>query len=573
MSRWMAQLGLWLLLATLSTGAFAQTRAWLDRERINAGETVTLNVETTGSLGNSPDFAALRSDFVLSASSSNSEMVPGKNGLAVRSQFSVLLQPRRSGRIAIPALQVGSERTEPLALEVLGEPASAPQGAGGDVFIESEADDLSPYVQQAVGWVVRLYAAVPLLAGKIDQPVPEGASLMRVGDDAQYSRDVAGRRYTVVERRFLLVPERSGALSVPAALFEGRSAPSFIDQIMGGSGDELRARARPRNLNVQALPADAPQPWLPLHDLSLHYRATPQELRVGSAATLVVEATVDGANAAQLPELALPPIDGVQVFPEPVQADDGFADGRPRVKLTRKFSLVPARTGPTRLDGLRMEWWDVAGGKPRSSALPPLSWTIAAAGGASAAAPTAGSAAAGAVTTLADALPAGAAGAAVGAAPAGGISSAWALAALLFAALWLATLVWALHLRSHPTSLLPKPGAEATADASAAVKRVPVNVPALRQMIDLADFDHIATVLRSLAHPPAADDDELVERLADPAQREAVQALRRARWGGGDGVAARAQLRQAFAQGPLWREAEQTAASPLPPLYPPRKSS
>ncbi|ALN82261.1 oxygen tolerance family protein [Lysobacter antibioticus] len=570
----MGQFGLWLLLATLSTGAFAQTRAWLDRERINAGETVTLNVETTGSLGNSPDFAPLRGDFVLSASSSNSEMVPGKNGLAVRSQFSVLLQPRRSGRIAIPALQVGTERTQPLALEVSGEPANAPQGAGGDVFIESEADDLSPYVQQAVGWVVRLYSAVPLLAGKIDQPVPEGASLMRVGDDAQYSRDVAGRRYTVVERRFLLVPERSGALSVPAALFEGRSAPGFIDQIMGGSGDELRARARPRSLNVQALPADAPQPWLPLHDLSLRYRSTPQELRVGSAATLVVEATVDGANAAQLPELQLPPIDGVQVFPEPVQTDDGFSDGRPRVKLTRKFSLVPSRTGPTRLDGLRMDWWDVAGGKPRSSALPPLSWTIAPAGGAPASAPAV---AAGTATALADALPGGvaanAAGAPLSAAPAGGISSVWALAALLFAALWLATLVWALHLRSHPASLLPKPAAEATADASAAVKRVPVNVPALRQMIDLADFDHIATVLRSLAHPPAADDDALVERLADPAQREAVQALRRARWGGGDGVAARAQLRQAFAQGPSWREVEQTAASPLPPLYPPRAPS
>lgn len=571
MSRWMAQLGLWVLLATLSTGAFAQTRAWLDRERINAGETATLNVETTGSLGNSPDFAPLRGDFVLSASSSNSEMVSGKNGLAVRSQFTVLLQPRRSGRIAIPGLQVGSERTQPLTLEVLGEPASVPQGAGGDVFIESEADDLSPYVQQAVGWVVRLYASVPLLAGKIDQPAPEGASLMRVGDDAQYSRDVAGRRYTVVERRFLLVPERSGALSVPAAVFEGRSAPGFIDQIMGGSGDELRARARPRSLNVQALPADAPQPWLPLHELSLRYRSTPQELRVGSAATLVIEATVDGATAAQLPELELPPIDGVQVFPEPVQTDDGFADGRPRVKLTRKFSLVPSRTGPTRLDGLRMDWWDVAGAKPRSSTLPPLSWTIAPAGGMPASAPAAG-------TTLADALP-GSAAAKAGAAPstaapADGISGGWALAAVLFAALWLATLVWALHMRSHPAGLLAKPGAEASApDAGAESKRKPVNVPALRQMIDLADFDHIASVLRSLAHPPAADDDELVERLADPAQREAVQALRRARWGAGDGVAARAQLRQAFAQGPSWHEVEQTAPSPLPPLYPPRERS
>ncbi|MGJ7903314.1 hypothetical protein ACSAMQ_12780, partial [Lysobacter sp. 1R34A] len=132
------------------------------------------------------------------------------------------------------------------------------------------------------------------------------------------------------------------------------------------------------------------------------------------------------------------------------------------------------------------------------------------------------------------------------------------------------TLVWALHRRHQPAALLPTPGSAAAAESGAAAKRAPVNVPALRQMIDLADFDHIAAVLRSLADPPAVDDDELVERLADPAQREAVQALRRARWGGGDGVAARAQLRQAFAQGPSWQASKRAAASPLPPLYPPR---
>ena len=85
-----------------------------------------------------------------------------------------------------------------------------------------------------------------------------------------------------------------------------------------------------------------PQPWLPLHDLQIRYQSTPQELRAGSAATLTVEVTADGATAAQMPELQLPPIDGVQVFAEPVQADERFVDGRPRVKLVRIADLVEA---------------------------------------------------------------------------------------------------------------------------------------------------------------------------------------------------------------------------------------
>lgn len=570
MRRKLAQFGLWLLLALLSAGALAQPRAWLDRERIRTGETVTLNIELVGSVGGRPDYTPLHADFEVTGSTSNSQVVPGQGGVAVRSLYAVALAPRRSGRIEIPPLSVAGQRTKPLQLEVVADAGGTPQGAGADVFIESEGDDLSPYVQQAVGWVVRLYAAVPLLSGKIDQPAPDGASLMRVGDDAQYSRDLAGRRYTVVERRFLLVPERSGALTVPPAVFEGRSAPGMLDQMMGGSGDEQRARTRPRTLEVQALPANAPQPWLPLRALSLRYRTAPQELRAGSAASLVLEARVDGAGAAQLPELQLPPIDGVQVFPEPVQADESFVDGRPRVVLTRKFSLVPARAGAVRLDGVRLDWWDVGAGQARSASLPPLTWNVLA-GAAAAAAP---GAAPRSTAPVADGATAGAlATASEGGGVAGG--KLWALAAFFFAALWLATLLWALHLRAHPA--LPGVAAAASSAPGGASSAAP-NAgarpsAALRELLDRGDFEQIAAALRASATPPAADDDELVERLADPLQREAVQALRRARWGGGDGVAARALLRDAFARGPRWRAREAQPDSPLAPLYPPRRGA
>jgi len=60
----------------------------------------------------------------------------------------------------------------------------------------------------------------------------------------------------------------------------------------------------------------------------------------------------------------------------------------------------------------------------------------------------------------------------------------------------------------------------------------------------------------------------LLPRLPDPRQRDAVVALQQARWGGGDGVAARAALRAAFRQGPRWRTDDTPAAEPLPPLYP-----
>lgn len=550
-----------LLLCAASFGALAQPRAWLDRDTVNAGETVTLNIETTSLSGAGPDYSPLAKDFEVSNNTSRRSFERSNGQFVTRSLYGVALRPRRDGRLTVPSLSVGGERTAALTLVVAPVAARAPARAGDDVFIESEADATDPYVQQAVGWVVRLYSAVPIVAGQLDQPAPEGASFQRIGDDAQYNRELAGRRYNVVERRYLLVPERSGVVQVPGARFEGRSAPNFFEDMFGGNGDTLRVAATPRRLQVRAMPADAPQPWLPLRDLQLRYQSAPQDLRAGSAATLTVELTADGATAAQIPELQLPPIDGVQVFAEPVQSDENFANGRPRVKATRKFSLVPSRTGDARLDGLRLAWWDVGSGTARSTQLPALNWKIAAADGSTPAPLPAPAADDGKARSNASPI------AAIAQDPA---ARWWALAALVFAALWLATLVWALHLRAHPAA------AGAGGAKSVPVAGEPPAAPppgrrggALRQVLDSGDFGDVAAALCALATPPAADVDEVIARLDDPAQREALQAMQRARWAGGDGPAARAQLRSAFAQGPRWRAVATVAASPLPPLYPP----
>ena len=129
-----------LLLASL--GAAAQPRAWLDRERIGAGETVTLNIETTGATA--PDYTPLQREFAVTGNSSRRqfEMVNGRG--STRTLYAVALQPRREGLLAIPSLRVGNERTQPLSLLVTKAPAAPAARAGADVFIESEADDQDP---------------------------------------------------------------------------------------------------------------------------------------------------------------------------------------------------------------------------------------------------------------------------------------------------------------------------------------------------------------------------------------------------------------------------------------------
>ena len=532
-----------------ATGPFAAaqaaTRAWLDRDRIEVGETTTLNIETDQAAARMPDFDALLPDFVLSGHSSNRGMERVNGQLRDRVLFAVALKPRREGLVTVPALRVGNESTSPLQLTV--SPAStAPARAGEPAFIEGEADSQEPYVQQSIGYTLRLYYATPLVSGQLDQPQPEGAAMQRVGSDVQYTREVSGRRYTVVERRFLVIPERSGTLTIPGARFEGTGVGGFFDDMFGSGRRALRADGAPRILQVRPVPDGAPQPWLPLHALELRYLATPQSVRAGDAAIIDVELVADGAAASQLPDLSLSAIEGAQVLPEPAQVDESFEHGRLRTRITRRFALVPVAEGRLQVPGPRMQWWDVRAGVARTASLPALALEVGAGDPAAAevgevahVAPAAG------MATVRDAGP-------------------WPWLALGFALLWVATLAWALRRRPSGAGT---PEVHAPADRS----RQPTRPRELQHALQAGDPGEVEQALRALATPPASSLDALAASLRDPAQRQALRQLQLARWAGGDMTAARAALRAAFAKGPAWRDAggeTEPGTELLPPLYP-----
>lgn len=570
---WAAGLLLWLA----SSLAPAATRAWLDRDTVAVGEPVTLNIETDQRSAG-PDYGPLRADFGISGQQSSRQYELSGGTVTNRSLFAVVLTPRRTGTLTIPALQMGGEATAPLSLTVTaatvattpGSGGAAPSGARGDenVFVETRVDDTQPYVQQSVGVVVRLYYATQLASGALELEAPEGASLQQVGDDANTVQTVNGRAYNVAERRYLLVPERSGTLLLPGARFTGRAVGGFFDDYFGRGSGELSARSASTTLQVRAQPDNAPQPWLPLRDLRLRYVATPQRAAAGEATQVVVEATAVGATRAQFPDLVLPPVADAQVFPEPAQFDERFVGGSPQLKWTRRFSLVPNRAGRLVVPGIRLDWWDVRAGALRSATLPDLTLEVAPGTGSFASPPP---------------QPAGASGPAAGQAPAAsagrpgggalGLGSSaghgiWPALAAVFALLWLATLVGAVLLWQRRQ-------AEAAAIAAHGPAGTPVagqaaSVAELRRAIDGAGLDRVAALLCAMGS--VADIDEVVARLADPAQRQAVQAMQRARWAGeGDVGQARQRLREAFRDGPRWDAGgPPRAAGELPPLYPER---
>ncbi|HEY8011825.1 MAG TPA: BatD family protein, partial [Rudaea sp.] len=85
----------------------AQVRAWLDRNSMQMGETVTLNVEVSDDANAAqPDFSALQQDFNLLGTQSSSAMNIINGQTTSKLIWAVGLEPKHAGTFSIPALNV-----------------------------------------------------------------------------------------------------------------------------------------------------------------------------------------------------------------------------------------------------------------------------------------------------------------------------------------------------------------------------------------------------------------------------------------------------------------------------------
>ncbi len=550
---------LMLCMLVVAGSATAEVRAWLDRSSVGMGETVTLNIE---SAGDEPDFSVLEHDFRIAGRSTSSEVRIINGAMARTNLWAVALEPLHEGSIAIAPIPVGNDHTPPLSLDV--QPmARGSASSGDDVFLEVEADTTTPYVQQQVGYTVRLFYAVSITEGNLDDPSGDGLQLRRIGQDANYARQVGARRYNVVERRYALTPEHSGSLTVRPVTFRGRVADARGFNGFFSQGSPRVTGSETITLDVRPAPTGAPLPWLPAQAVRLQDDASrlPAEAHVGDALELTMTVEVTGLSAEQIPELQLPKIDGAEVYPDQETRETTDVEGRSVGRRSRTFAIVPLREGTLDLPERSLSWWNLQSDKSQRSTLPARHLQVlpGAAGGSVKSQGT--------VTA-----PTGEATAVVPVASPPATSSAWLWQALAlgFALAWLVTLIAWHRARQHGGA--GDPAESARADADSVAWR-----PALAHALARED---LAAARRALLRirPGLGDLDALADQLRDDAQCEAVRALDRVLYRGdarGDLVA---RLRQAFGRAPVLEldvatKAMRRPVVELPQIYPSQRRS
>lgn len=262
---------------------------------------------------------------------SSFQMINGKTTQSSSVTYTYILVANEKGRYSIPAatVEVGGKQyaSNKLEIEVLpADKASSGSGSGTssgstrmhtqqagseitgkDLFITVTADKKKVYEQEAVLLTYKVYSLVNLsqLAGNM--PDLDGFHTQEIPLPQQKSMKLEhynGRNYgTVVWRQYLLFPQRTGKLTVPAIKFEGvvvqqNTNIDPFDAFFGGGNRLIEVKktivAPSITLQVEPLPERPENFSGAVGQFSISSELTPRSLKANEAVNMKVTVTGTG---------------------------------------------------------------------------------------------------------------------------------------------------------------------------------------------------------------------------------------------------------------------------------------
>jgi len=356
--------------------AQAAVTASIDRADIEINESFMLKVTVDTDIDTEPDASVLEADFNIGQRSqlSNTTII---NGQISRSRtWTYVLMPKRAGDLVIPPITAGSEQSRPLHIAVAPQSNAVPGEA--DIFVSTEVDRSTSYVQAQVIYTVKVYRSVATRQPRLSEPDLGGVEVLLelAGEERSYESILNGKNYNVVERVYALFPQESGKLSIAPARFEAR--------VLRGGRITGRKVFESEPLTVVVNPIPPPPPefpnaaWLPAKSVELSevWSREPDKLPVGEPITRHVTITALGQLSTQIPVIDPAVSDSVKIYPDKPELRVTAEMGGIKAMRKDQYAMIGVHAGVVELPALRLPWWNIEQGEWQVASLPPRSLTI-----------------------------------------------------------------------------------------------------------------------------------------------------------------------------------------------------
>ncbi len=373
-----------LLSWSLSLPALGAVQATVSSTTVSHGDTVRLELQRDGQSDSQPDLGPLKKDFDIlgSGSGANLEIINGH--ISSTMQMTVLLSPKHDGKIEIPPLQWGSERSAAIEINVgkSSSPEETKPQSADHVFLSTSLEPQKPYVQAAAVLTVRLYADQPLYQATLDFPVASDVIVKPFGQDKASNETRNGRSYQVIERKYLLFAQKSGKISLEGPVLDAEIADvdgnDPFNNMFGSLGAmmnptrHLHLRTNPIQLDVLPRPENL-NPWLPAQGVTLDETwGNKAAIHAGEPLERHIHLAALGLTGEQLPDpatlLNLP--DGIKAYPDQASISDTTKGNTVLGGRDQNIALIAKSAGRYVLPALKLSWWDTLHNRRLEATLP-----------------------------------------------------------------------------------------------------------------------------------------------------------------------------------------------------------
>lgn len=352
--------------------------ASVDRDQLNSGETVELTLESSdATLFGKPDLTPLDALFEVRGTRQVNHLTNLSDDNKATTRWIITLQPKQSGTVIIPPLQVGDYHSQPISLTV--SLSSNRENELAPVFIESSLDQPSVYVQAQSLLTLRIYHSVALYDDSSLTPLHlSDAIVEQLGESRTYEKMINGVRHGVIEVRYGIYPQHSGQLTIPAQTFSATQVDSQQATAPAPLGPKpgkmIHVTSAEIPLEVKPKPADYPATaaWLPARSLSMSetWNPEPDHCQVGDSLTRTLTLKAEGLSSAQLPALPATDVNGLRRYPDLPQLSNQISENGLIGSREEREALVPTRVGQVELPAVEVVWWNTHEDRLERSYLP-----------------------------------------------------------------------------------------------------------------------------------------------------------------------------------------------------------
>lgn len=360
---------------------FAAITASVDRNPVALNETINLTI-TRDQIGfrDTLDVSALNRDFTILTQNASSEIVIVNGKRTQKSQWLIALVAKTAGVLTIPAFKIGNEASAAIRLTVNAatdnvQPTTAP------VFLETKITPQHSYSGNIVNYTVKLFSQSSL-EGQLTPPQIDSIMFNVLGKAQQYQVQRQDKTYNVMEQHYTFLPQKTGLLHIPGAVFNGIILPrtSNYDSIFRrlGGGQTITVSAPAVTLAVKALPANVAfaATEVKLHS---HWESSPSTWGVGQALTRVLNLQAKGSGGEQLPSISGDGPAEVGIYPGQPQLNTRINGDEIEGEREEKVVYIAKQSGQIILPKISFKWLNSATGKINTASLPAETYTVTAA--------------------------------------------------------------------------------------------------------------------------------------------------------------------------------------------------